>query len=137
MQANNSIKINEKIKFIRSLKSWTQEQFADKLGITTHAYAKMERGETDVNFSRLQQIAEIIEIDLLQLLTLDEKNIFNSSYDYNSHYNCSQYNCSLQVNSLSEGTEKDKFIIEQQKKEIEYLKQEVNYLKEINNFLQK
>ena len=114
MQANNSIKINEKIKFIRSLKSWTQEQFAEKLGITTHAYAKMERGETEVNFSRLQQIAEIMEMDLLQLLTLDEKNIFNSNY--NSHYNCSQYNCSLQVNSLSEGTEKYKFIIEQQKK---------------------
>ncbi len=133
MQANNTIKINEKIKLIRSLKSWTQEQFADKLGITTHAYAKMERGETEVNFSRLQQIAEIMEMDLLQLLTLDEKNIFNSSYDYNSHYNCSLY----QINSLNEGTEKDKFIIEQQKKEIEYLKKEVHYLKEINNLLQK
>jgi transcriptional regulator with XRE-family HTH domain len=133
MQANNTIKINEKIKLIRSLKSWTQEQFADKLGITTHAYAKMERGETDVNFSRLQQIADIMEMDLLQLLTLDEKNIFNSSYDYSSQYNCSLY----QINSLSEGTEKYKFIIEQQKKEIEYLKKEVNYLKEINNLLQK
>ncbi len=31
------MKINEKIKFIRSLKSWTQEQVADTLGISTHA----------------------------------------------------------------------------------------------------
>jgi transcriptional regulator with XRE-family HTH domain len=45
-----------KIKLIRSLKSWTQEEVANKLGITTHSYAKIERGETDVNFSRLQQI---------------------------------------------------------------------------------
>jgi hypothetical protein len=48
-----------------------------------------------------------------------KKNIFNnSSYDCSSQYNCSLY----QINSLSEGTEKYKFIIEQQKKEIEYLK---------------
>ena len=52
MQENNTIKINEKIKLIRSLKHLTQEQVANKLGITTHAYAKIERGKTDVNFYR-------------------------------------------------------------------------------------
>jgi transcriptional regulator with XRE-family HTH domain len=137
MQTNNNIKINEKIKFIRSLKSLTQEQVAYKLGITTHAYAKIERGETDVNFSRLQQIAEVMEIDLPQLLSFDEKNIFNL---YESKYHSQQI---VQVNSSMEQAEnkheleKANLIIEQLKKEVEYLTKEVSYLKDINNLLQK
>ena len=106
MQPNNTIKINEKIKIIRSLKSWTQEQVANKLGITTHAYAKIERGETDVNFSRLQQIAEVMGIDLLQLLSLDEKNIFNFN-EYNSEYQIiCQANSSIEQSENKHDTKK-------------------------------
>jgi len=43
------MELPKKLKLIRSVKSWTQEDIADKLGISTHAYAKIERGETDVN----------------------------------------------------------------------------------------
>jgi len=84
---------------MRSLKSLTQEQVAYKLGITTHAYAKIERGETDVNFSRLQQIAEVMEIDLLQLLSFDEKNLFNTiKNDQTTNH---QYVQQWQINSSS------------------------------------
>ena len=50
------MEVYDKIKFIRTFRGWTQEIVASKLGITTHAYAKIERGETDVNLS------EIIEL---------------------------------------------------------------------------
>jgi transcriptional regulator with XRE-family HTH domain len=136
MQPNNTIKINEKIKFIRSLKSWTQEEVANKLGITTHAYAKIERGETDVNFSRLEQIAEIMEIDLLQLLSLDEKNIFNIN-EYHSQSQIICLNSSMDQSENKHDTKKYNLIIEQLKKKVEYLKKEVSYLKEINKLLQK
>jgi transcriptional regulator with XRE-family HTH domain len=130
MQANNNIKINEKIKFIRSLKNWTQEQVAYKLGITTHAYAKIERGETDVNFSRLQQIAEVMEIDLLQLLALDEKYIFNLN-EYHSQYQIiCQANSSIEQSENKHELEKANLIIEQQKKEIEYLNQNNDFIKQ-------
>jgi transcriptional regulator with XRE-family HTH domain len=56
------MELSEKIKFIRSSKNWTQEYVAEKLGISTNSYAKIERGETNVNFSRLQQIADVMEI---------------------------------------------------------------------------
>ncbi len=55
-------KLPKKLKFIRSVKNWTQEDVAEKLGISIHAYAKIERGETDVNLSRLEQIA-IVSIE--------------------------------------------------------------------------
>jgi transcriptional regulator with XRE-family HTH domain len=78
------MELPKKLKLIRSFKSWTQEDIAEKLGISTHAYAKIERGETDVNLSRLQQIAEVMEIELSQLFGLDEKNVFNLSGDNNT-----------------------------------------------------
>ncbi|HAI67921.1 MAG TPA: hypothetical protein DCM38_00620, partial [Gammaproteobacteria bacterium] len=56
------IELPKKLKLIRSFKNWTQEEVAEKLGISTHAYAKIERGETDVNLSRLQQIAKVMDI---------------------------------------------------------------------------
>jgi transcriptional regulator with XRE-family HTH domain len=139
MQTNNTIKINEKIKFMRSLKSLTQEQVAYKLGITTHAYAKIERGETDVNFSRLQQIAEVMEIDLPQLLSFDEKNIFNTiKNDQTTNHQYVQQWQQWQINSSSIEQSENKHELEKANLMNEQLQKEVNYLKEIiNNLLQK
>jgi len=132
--------LSEKIKFIRTFRGWTQENMAEKLGISTYAYAKIERGETDVNFSRLQQIAKVMEIELPQLLGLDEKSVLNFTGTHITQYQ----NNNWQVNSLStEQTEckheleKAHLIIEQQKQSIEYLKQQVSDLRDIINLLKK
>jgi len=127
----------KKLKLIRSLKNWTQEDVADKLEISTHAYAKIERGETDVNFSRLQQIAEVMEIGLSQLFDLDEKNVFNLTGE---HQKCDNWH----VSSPSTGQveykhelEKANLIIEEREREIDYLKQQVNDFRDVINLLKK
>ena len=127
----------KKLKLIRSLKNWTQEDVADKLEISTHAYAKIERGETDVNFSRLQQIAEVMEIGLSQLFDLDEKNVFNLTGE---HQKCDNWH----VSSTSTGQveykhelEKANLIIEEREREIDYLKQQVNDFIDVINLLKK
>lgn len=48
----------DKIKFMRQAKSLSQEEMAEKLGLSLNGYANIERGETDVASSRIQQIAE-------------------------------------------------------------------------------
>jgi hypothetical protein len=35
--------------------------------------------------SRLEQIAKILEMDLVQILSFDDKQIFNISYNHNNH----------------------------------------------------
>ena len=40
-------------------------------------YGSIERGETDVNLSRPQQIAKIFEMDLLNLVAWDKGTTFN------------------------------------------------------------
>jgi transcriptional regulator with XRE-family HTH domain len=132
----------QKLKLIRSFKNWTQEDVADKLGISTHAYAKIERGETDVNFSRLQQIAEVMDIGLSQLFDLDDKNVFNLTGDQNGDHNNQCIDNNWNVNSPSNDQieykhqlEKANLMIEQQQKEMDYLKQQVNDLRNIINLL--
>jgi transcriptional regulator with XRE-family HTH domain len=62
--------LGEKIRYIRNLKGWSQEEVADKLGISLPAYSKIERNKTDVGFSRLNQIADVLHIKLVDLLSL-------------------------------------------------------------------
>lgn len=46
----------------------TQEQMAEKLEMSKNGYAKLERGETKLNIEHLQQIANVFNIDVVDLL---------------------------------------------------------------------
>jgi transcriptional regulator with XRE-family HTH domain len=138
------MELPNKLKLIRTLKNWTQEEVADKLDISSHAYAKMERGEMDINFSRLQKIAEVMDIGLLQLFGLDEKNVFNLMGDQNGDHNNQCIDNNWNINSLSNDQmeykhqlEKFYLMLEQQQKEIDYLKQQINDLRNIIHLLNK
>ncbi len=41
---------------------------ADSLGISTTSYGDIERGKTDLTLSRLQQIAQILEVNIAILM---------------------------------------------------------------------
>ena len=71
--ATNDIARN--IKQIRELKTLTQEYMAQELGISQPAYVKIEQGLTVLKIDRLQQIADILEVDISTLL--NTTNIFN------------------------------------------------------------
>jgi transcriptional regulator with XRE-family HTH domain len=72
------MKIGDNIKKLRELRNYTQEVMAEKLNISQNAYSKIERGETDVSFSRLVQISQVLEVNLLDLIAFDgQKMLFN------------------------------------------------------------
>jgi transcriptional regulator with XRE-family HTH domain len=60
--------IARNIKQIRGLKDFTQGFIAQELGISQPAYAKIEQGLTVLKIDRLQQIADILELDISTLL---------------------------------------------------------------------
>ena len=68
--------IGRKLRKIRELKNFTQKHIAQQLNISSVAYGKIERGETDISLSRLQQIADIFELTMPQLLSFDENHLF-------------------------------------------------------------
>lgn len=67
--------VNEKIRKIREAKDWSQEQMAEKLNMSLNGYAKIERGESKIYLDKLEQIAQVFDIDIVELMQSDGKNI--------------------------------------------------------------
>lgn len=99
-------KIGERIRRIRNGKGLTLANVAHELDITTGAYAKIERGETDPSTSRLLQIAQILEVHVISFFdeaaAADKDG--NSDYGYASKSDVE--NLSHLVNALMKEIEK-------------------------------
>ncbi|MCR8559908.1 helix-turn-helix domain-containing protein [Mucilaginibacter sp. BJC16-A38] len=67
--------VGKNIRTIRHQRGWSQEDVANKLGISIPAFSKIETGVTDINLSRLEQIANIYEVNVVNLLVLDAEDI--------------------------------------------------------------
>ena len=83
------MKINEKIRQLREQYQLSQENMADKLGMSVTGYAKIERGEVRSNLPRLEQISEVFDMDICELLSYGEteKVYFNNSVTESTNSN--------------------------------------------------
>ena len=133
------MKLAEKIKFMRLFKGWTQEETAAKLHMVTNGYAKIEHGETDVPFSRLQQIAKLFEIEVTDLIGLNEKNVFNIIAGQDAHANNPSHSTinvySCEAAKFQRENEKLQLIIEQKDKELSQKNREIDLLQQQINDL--
>ena len=68
--------VNEKIRMLRELNQWSQEEMAERLGMSHNGYAKIERGETKLYLEKLNQIAQVFNIDLSELVANHDKSVF-------------------------------------------------------------
>ncbi len=134
--------VHEKIKFIRQLKGWSQEEMAEKLAMSINGYGSIERGETNVNLSRLEQIAQLFGMDLSELVALNEKSVFYMS-GANSTGQVNQEHCVInssapedQLFYLQKELEKSLLINELKDKEILLKDQENAHLQKIITLLE-
>ncbi|MFD2871190.1 helix-turn-helix domain-containing protein [Mucilaginibacter ximonensis] len=67
--------IGQNIRTLRHQRGWSQEDVANRLGISIPAFSKIETGVTDINLSRLEQIADIYEIDVVQIIALESEDV--------------------------------------------------------------
>ncbi|MGF7081663.1 helix-turn-helix domain-containing protein [Mucilaginibacter sp. UYCu711] len=67
--------IGKNIRTFRHQRGWSQEDVANRLGISIPAFSKIETGVTDINLSRLEQIANIYEVDVVQILVIDVEEV--------------------------------------------------------------
>lgn len=63
--------VEEKIRLQRLQRGLSQENMADLLGLSTTAYGDIERGKTELTLSRLNQIAQVLDVAPVTLLTDD------------------------------------------------------------------
>ena len=115
---------SEKIKIMREMNQWTQEEVAEKLGMSTTGYAKIERGQTNVSVEKLKQIAQVFNLNVAQLLDDDERFVICSIGDNHSNYN--KYFGTNEKLSLE--NEKLKQLLSAKESEIEALKKVIALL---------
>jgi transcriptional regulator with XRE-family HTH domain len=130
------MEVHEKIKFLRLSKDWSQEDVAIKLEMSPNGYGCIERGETDVNLSRLKQIAKLFGVELSSLFD-DGKNIFNLNGDaqysgwIHNQNNSGFSEYSTEYLQLKSELEKQLFFVELKDKELAMKDREIAYLKEL------
>lgn len=124
--------VNEKIRKIREAKDWSQEQMAEKLNMSLNGYAKIERGESKIYLDKLEQIAQVFDIDVIELMQSDGKNIcFQIESPLGSVYQgVGETQLSIEIErlklALSHANEKEellKKLLEQKDSEIRTLKE--------------
>lgn len=122
-----NMQVGQKIKKVREIRNYTQEYVATKLGITQESYSKIEANKTQVSTQRLEKIADILDINMLDLLAFDDKFVFNN---INNSYEHSQENAKIIFVNQSEN-EKELYeqIVAQYKEQISRLEGEVGFLR--------
>ena len=60
--------IGKNIRRLRQKKGWSQSQVAAELKISVPAFSKIETGITDINISRLMQIASLFNVSAAGIL---------------------------------------------------------------------
>jgi transcriptional regulator with XRE-family HTH domain len=112
------LQIGQKIKKLRELKNFTQSHLASELGITQSAYSKIELGETEVSYTKLTKIAQVLGMSPEEIMTFNDQMIFNVMHNQTGN--------GFVINKGF--TENEKKLYEDQ---IGHLKEEINYLKKV------
>lgn len=85
------MKIGEKIKHFRELRNFDQKHMAHMLDISQPHYCRIENGVSELSFSLLERITQVLEIRLQDLITFDTAQYFNvvnhSQIGYNVYTN--------------------------------------------------
>lgn len=113
------------IRELREERQWTQEQMAEKLGLTRNGYAKIETGKSLPNLERLDEIAKIFGVQLFELLKLDQQNVvyqIGENYHGNNNYYNNNEKLQSEIDKLKAETEKLQLIIKHQQERIDDLK---------------
>ncbi|MBF0784042.1 XRE family transcriptional regulator [Muribacter muris] len=125
------MKINEKIRMLREENALSQEQMAEKMNISTNSYGKIERGETKLTLNKLEQIANIFNLDIVELISTDK-----NSYQI-THYGtgANAFNFISDNKDIIVENEKLQLIIAHKNETIEHQKEEIILLRQMLELL--
>ncbi len=125
------VSVNEKIRMVREMNQWSQEEMAAKMNMSTNGYAKIERGETKLNLHKLEQIAQIFNIDVLELMNCEGKGVFllMNENGNNTNYCGNPENLTAEIEKLKLTIAHKDEMLAQKNEEIIALKEIISLLK--------
>jgi len=112
--------IGERIRKIRTIKGFSQDYVAGLLSISQSAYSDIEKNKTKIDFQRAQKIAEIFEMELNDLISFNDNQVFNNTFNEKSNgfFNVERV--------ITESFDKERISYQEQ---IIFLKEEIIYLR--------
>lgn len=111
----------DNIRQLREKLDMTQEQMAEKSQMSKNGYAKLERGESKLNVEHLQQIANVFNIDIVDLLK-QGKDLNVLFGDNNGNYANKCYGNQYEIEKLELIIAHKDELLAQKDKEIELLR---------------
>jgi transcriptional regulator with XRE-family HTH domain len=118
------MQIGEKIRKIRELKGLKQENIATALGMSVTAYGNLERGDTNLTYEKLEEIAKAMEVTVQDIMNIPEQ--FNIQSITNSQVGQGYNHWEIKQSEMA---------LEGYKQTITELQKQVEYLKEQNKDL--
>ena len=73
------------IRKVREFRHYTQDYLAAKLGISQNAYSKIELGYSKITLDRLFQIADVLEVEVIQLIAFQASDFMRSKANSKSN----------------------------------------------------
>lgn len=67
--------VNDKIRALRELNNWSQEEMAERLNMSKSSYSRLERDESRLDLSKLEKLAAVFQIDVAELIAGDGKGL--------------------------------------------------------------
>ena len=110
--------VGDRIRRIRQNQNIKRDHVADELEMSNSAYSKIERGETDVQVTRLEAIAKILKVNVVDFF-LDKKeqlNLEDPSKNYGIATKIDIEELNLTIKQLRQEVEKLKSRLDEKKK---------------------
>jgi transcriptional regulator with XRE-family HTH domain len=111
MQNDLLKEVGNRIRLLRNSKAFTQENMAELLNMTTAGYAKIERGESDINLTRIQQISEVFQIPASDILKMAETGNLFVNCNNSGNGALLNHNSTVHINGNENNSETFKEII--------------------------
>ena len=116
------LKIGNRIRKVREIKGYSQENLASELGMSITGYGKIERDEVSVNMDRLQKISQVLGVGVETIIGFDENVAFNN-FNSKIEQQIGRYDMPMEMKKLYEEN------IQLLKEKISYLEKEIRFLK--------
>jgi len=114
------INIGYKIRKVREHKNLSQKNVASEMGLTQSAYCKIEQGESEITYNKLERLSNIFGVRPEDIINYNENQIYNISNNVNGGnvFGQNTYHVS----------DKERQLYEDQ---IQMLKDEIDYLRKL------
>lgn len=90
------MELGKRIKKIREEKGFTQQQLADKLGISIHTVSKYEQGQREPSMEIMNKIANILKVELFEFI-VDKEDVLKK---WNVEFNNDALSKEVQLHNL-------------------------------------